>query len=340
MIHRNQNHHATSLARKILTGAAVVAAMCMIPVASAQDRDRDRDRLTRIEPGTNLAVRTTERIDVERRDQRVFRAVVDQDVRGGNGRLAIPRGAPVELVVRVARDNDLIIDINSVMVDGARYSLATDSNRVDADRDNGLVGAIVGAVAGEEVRGHAVHIHPNTILNFRIERPMLMASADRGYGPDHDRYTRIEPGTNLAVRTTEAIDVDRRDDRIFRGVVEQDVRGENGRLAIPRGAPVELIVRVEPDNDLIIDIDSVSVDGQRYGVRTDPNRIESQRDNSLIGAIVGAVSGEEIRGRAVHIHPNVVLNFRIDRPMEMGVADRGEDRDGRHYHPYTNNNKN
>jgi hypothetical protein len=305
----------------------------MIPVASGQDRDRDR--LTRIEPGTNLAVRTTERIDVERRDQRVFRAVVDQEVRGENGRLAIPRGSPVELVVRVARDNDLIIDINSVMVDGTRYSMSTDSNRVDSD--NGLVGAIVGAVTGEEVRGHSVHIHPNTVLNFRIGRPMLMAAADRGYGADHDRYTRIEPGTNLAVRTTEAIDVDRRDDRIFRGVVDQDVRGENGRLAIPRGAPVELIVRVEPDNDLIIDIDSVTVDGQRYGVRTDPNRVESQRDNSLIGAIVGAVSGEEIRGRAVHIHPNVVLNFRIDRPMEMGVTDRGQDHDGRHYHPYASN---
>lgn len=338
MIYRHKVRHATSLAKKIFGGIAVMAAICMIPVASAQDRDRDRDHLTRIEPGTNLSVRTTERIDVERRDERVFRAVVDQDVRGENGRLAIPRGAPVELVVRVARDNDLIIDISSVMIDGTRYSMATDSNRVDSDRDNSLVGAIVGAVTGEEVRGHAVHIHPNTILNFRIERPMLMGAADRGPGPDHDRYTRIEPGTNVAVRTTEAIDVDRRDDRIFRGVVDQDVRGENGRLAIPRGAPVELIVRVARDNDLIIDIDSVTVDGQRYGVKTDPNRVESQ-PNSLIGAIVGAVSGEEIQGRAVHIHPNVILNFRIDRPMEMGVADRGEDRDGRHYHPYANNKK-
>jgi len=146
-------------------------------------------------------------------------------------------------------------------------------------------------------------------------------------------------GTNLAVRTTEAIDVDRRDDRVFRGVIDQEVRGENGRVAIPRGSTVELIVRVEPDNDLVIDVDSVVVEGQRFAIRTDSTHVESQKDNSLIGAIIGAVSGEEIRGRAVHIHPNAVLNFRIDRPMEMGVVDRGVDRDGRHYHPYTENNK-
>jgi hypothetical protein len=337
-----KNRNAIRFARMLLGGAAVVAAMSLIPAASAQDRDRDANRLTRIEPGTNLAVRTTEAIDVDRRDNRVFRGVVERDVRGENGRLAIPRGAPVDLVVRVAPDNDLIIDIGSVMVDGQRYAVRTDTNRIESDRDNSLVGAIVGAVSGAEVRGRAVHIHPNTVLNFRIDRPMEMAAADRGgyqdrgagYGQapvpgqgEGRRYTRIEPGTNLSVRTTEAIDVDRRDDRVFHGVVDQEVRGENGRVAIPRGAPVDLIVRVAPDKDLIIDVDSVMVDGQRFAVRTDTNRVESQRDNSLIGAIVGAVSGEEVRGRAVHIHPNAVLNFRIDRPMEMGVTDRGRDRD-------------
>jgi hypothetical protein len=320
-------------AKKLLGTAVAIAALCMIPTASAQDSYR----ITRIEPGTNLAVRTTEPIDVERRDDRIFRAVVDQDVRGENGRLAIPRGAPVELVVRVAPDNDLIIDMSSVMVDGQRYAIRTDTNRIESQRDTSVLGAIVGAVSGEEVRGRAVHIHTNTVLNFRIDRPMEMEAADRGPGGSGRWYTRIEPGTNLSVRTTEPIDVEHRDDRVFHAVVEQDVRGENGRLAIPRGAPVELIVRVARDNDLIIDVDSVLVDGQRYALRTDTNRVESQQ--TVVGSIIGAVSGAEVRGRAVHIHSNTVLNFRIDRPMEMGVVDRGQDRDGRHYHPYTNENK-
>jgi len=314
-----RRNRVTRGTRRFLSGAAILAAICMAPVVSAQDRDRDQYRMTRIEPGTNVTVRTTEGIDVEHRDDRVFRGVVDQDVRGENGRIAIPRGAPVELVVRVARDNDLIIDLNSVTVNGQRFAIPTDRNRVESQPD--LVGSIIGAVSGEEVRGRAVHIHPNAILNFRIDRPMEMAAAYRGDGGgDRDRSTRIEPGTMLAVRTSEAIDVDRRDDRIYRGVVDQDIRGENGRLAIPRGSPVELVVRVAPDNDLVIDVDSVVVNGQRYGMRTDPNRVESQRD--LVGSIVGAVTGNEVRGRAVHVHPDTILNFRIDRPMEMGVAER------------------
>src|SRR5947199_4133892 len=95
----------------------------------------------------------------------------------------------------------------------------------------------------------------------------------------------------IAVRTNESIDVERRDNRVYTGIVDQDVRGDNGRLAIPRGSNAELIVRVRPDNDLILDLESVVVNGQRYAIKTDPNRVQSQRDNSLVGAIVGAIAG-------------------------------------------------
>src|SRR5579863_9438638 len=215
MIPARSTNQVVRCTKRFLGGVAMLAAICMVPAVAAQDRDRDQYRMTRIEPGTNVTVRTTEGIDVEHRDDRVFRGVVDQDVRGENGRVAIPRGAPVELVVRVAPDNDLIIDLNSVTVNGQRFSIAADPNRQESQRD--LVGSIVGAVSGEEVRGRAVHIHPNALLNFRIDRPMELAAAYQGYGGDHDRVTRIEPGTMLAVRTSEAIDVDRRDGRIYHG---------------------------------------------------------------------------------------------------------------------------
>lgn len=85
-----------------------------------QDRNRDSDRMTRLEPGAVIPVRTNEAIEVERRDNRVYTGTVDQDVRGSNGRVAIPRGANVELMVRVERDNDLILDLESVVVNGQR----------------------------------------------------------------------------------------------------------------------------------------------------------------------------------------------------------------------------
>ena len=161
-------------------------------------------------------------------------------------------------------------------------------------------------------------------------------NGDRDGDRDHgrDRMTRIEPGTVIAVRTNDTIDVERRDNQVYYGIVDQDVRGENGRLAIPRGSKAEMIVRVSPDNDLVIDVESVLVNGQRYAVKTEKNRQESKRDDSLVGSIMGAVQGGAARGRAIRIPRDSVLTFRIERPMVMGVADQGVDRDGRHYHDY------
>ena len=138
----------------------------------------------------------------------------------------------------------------------------------------------------------------------------------------------------ITVRPTESIDVERNDYRVYTGIVDQDVRGGNGQLAIPRGSTAELIVRVARDNDLILDLESVTVNGQRYAIKTGANRVDSARDDSLVGAIVGAVSGGQARGRSVRIPRDAVLSFRIERPLDIGVADRGVMREGRHYHDY------
>jgi hypothetical protein len=182
-----------------------------------------------------------------------------------------------------------------------------------------------------------------SLLTLMLAAPLCQAQdRDRDRINDRDRYwdagrslyTRLQPGTVIPIRTNEAIDVERKDNRVYTGIVDQDVRGDNGRLAIPRGSNAELIVRVARDNDLILDLESVVVNGQRYAIKTDPNRVESIRDNSLVGAIVGAVNGGQARGRAVRIPRDSVLTFRLDRPIDMGVADRGVTRDGRHYHDW------
>jgi len=167
-----------------------------------------------------------------------------------------------------------------------------------------------------------------------IPRAILAQDEGRDRGRDRDRVTRIDRGTVVVVRTTETIDSDRRDNQIYNGIVDQEVRGADGRLAILRGSPVELIVRTEPDNDLVIDLESVTTNGERYALRTEPNREEARRDDSLVGAIVGAVRGEEVRGHEIRIPRGSVLTFRIEQPLYMGVVDRGVDRDGRHYHDW------
>lgn len=177
------------------------------------------------------------------------------------------------------------------------------------------------------------------LLTLSVSAPIVMAQdrdrdRDRDWDRDRGIYTRLEPNTVIPVRMTQTIDVERRDNRVYYGTVDQDVRGDNGRIAIPRGANAELIVRVEPDNDLILDLESVVVNGNRYAMRADPNRVESQRDNSLVGSIVGAINGGTARGRAVRIPRDSVVTFRLDRPLEVGIQDRGVTRDGVHYHDW------
>lgn len=167
----------------------------------------------------------------------------------------------------------------------------------------------------------------------------LAVAQDRDYRDqdrDHDNYRvkRLDPGTTIPVRLNESIDVDKGDNRVYTGTVDQDVRGDNGRLVLPRGANVELMVRYTRDNDLVLDLESVVVNGERYAIRTEPRRMESQRDNTLVGNIVGAINGGEARGRAVRLPRDTVVTFRLERPLDLGVADRGVDRDGHHYHDY------
>jgi hypothetical protein len=151
---------------------------------------------------------------------------------------------------------------------------------------------------------------------------------------DHDRVSRIDPGTLIPVRVNDSIDVDKGDNRVYTGTVDADVRGDSGRIIVPRGADVELMVRYSPDNDLNLDLESIVVNGYRYAVKTDEKHIEAQRDNSLVGSIVGAINGGEARGRAVRIPRDTVVTFRLARPLDVGIADRGEMRDGYHYHDW------
>lgn len=179
---------------------------------------------------------------------------------------------------------------------------------------------------------------------------------------------RIEAGTEIAVRTTEAIDVQSLDGRIYSGVVDQDVlESSTGRLVIPAGSAVELEARDVRDGDLMLDLDSVTVDGRRYGVRAAAERVETSRGGvdsgkaaeyigggALLGTIIGAVTGGgkgaaigaaagaaagagavyATRGRRVRVPDEAVVTFRLDHPLEVDVPDDGYMRDGHHYHHY------
>jgi hypothetical protein len=159
-------------------------------------------------------------------------------------------------------------------------------------------------------------------------------STDRSRDSERGSIARLDPGTTIPVRVSQSIDVQKEDSRVYTGTVDQDVRGDRGRIVIPRGSHVEMMVRFARDNDLNLDLESVIINGQRYGIRSENKHMESRRDNSVVGQIVGAINGGEAQGSTVRIPRESVVTFRLAQPLEMGVPDRGEDRGGYHYHDY------
>jgi hypothetical protein len=190
-----------------------------------------------------------------------------------------------------------------------------------------------------------------------------------------DYVNPIPAGTALQVRTTEAIDTQTMDGRIFTGTVENDVHDAQGRLAIPEGATAELVVRRDPDNELVLDLDSVTINGRRYGIDATRNRVgggidirnsgigankETARNvggGAVLGAILGAVigggdgaaagaaagaavgAGAQIltKGRRVNVPAETLLSYRLQSDLNLDVRDSGYDRDGSHYHKYDPN---
>jgi hypothetical protein len=176
------------------------------------------------------------------------------------------------------------------------------------------------------------------------------------------------------VRTNESIDArNPSDSRIYTGVVDRDVMDRSGRVVIPRGSDAELITRDVGDKEIVVDLESVNVNGRRYVVDTQEQSITAdtgarkegvganQRTGkyvgggALIGSIIGAIAGggkgaaigaatgagagavgqTVTRGGSVRLPSESLLTFRLDRSLSVGTAaDDGYTREGRHYHRY------
>jgi len=194
-----------------------------------------------------------------------------------------------------------------------------------------------------------------------------IAAASGTVSNDTGRYTVLAPGTVIPVRTNEFIRANAADYRVFSGIVDQDVFGTDGGVAIPQGSNVELIARTEPDKDLILDLESVTVNGERYGINTESQPIESKDGiganrrtgeyvggGALLGGIIGAIAGGGkgaaigavagaaagaggqviTRGRSLSVPAESLLTFRLEHALQIGVPDRGLTREGHHFHDF------
>jgi hypothetical protein len=207
------------LLSKVLIALTAIAVAWTVPTASAGVQASVQSRQNvggSIEPGTTIYVRTTDEIDANTETGRVFSGVVDRDVVNGNGRVVIPHGSDVELVVRTVSENELALDLDSVVINGARYGIEAQQQVVQAERKEGIgankrtgkyvgggavIGAVIGAIAGGGkgaaigagagaaagagaqvlTRGQEVHVPAESLLTFRLSEPLQAGTADTGY---------------------------------------------------------------------------------------------------------------------------------------------------------------
>jgi hypothetical protein len=149
----------------------------------------------------------------------------------------------------------------------------------------------------------------------------------------------VPRGTEIPVRTDNPVMVSKWDrGRIYPGHVANDVHARNGSVAIPQGAYAELIVRQTGPNQLVLDLESVTVNGTRYAMDTSGPEFNANRgvyDNGggLIGNIVGAITGVETRGQAIRVPAGSVIRFQLDAALRVvNWADPGYMDRGNHYH--------
>jgi hypothetical protein len=227
----NLTHLRATLARRgekmfrglrtvVLTGA-FVSAMCFPQGAAAQSRSNGL-----IDAGTTVTVRTNETINTRDNDGRVFTGNVEQDVRDRSGNIAIPQGSDVEMIVRSTTNNEIALDLDSIMVNGQRYSVDTDPNNVTTERKDGLgangrtgryvgggaaIGAIIGAItgggkgaaigagagaaagAGAQIltRGRSVNVPAESLVTFRLAQPLYAGMRDGGFSRDGYHYHNV-----------------------------------------------------------------------------------------------------------------------------------------------------
>ncbi len=153
-------------------------------------------------PGTEIPVRTEAPIVVNHWDRgRIYPSRVARDVYARDGDLAIPRGAEAELIVREIGPHRLALDLESIEVRGRRYVMETagpqfETRRHESDQGGGLVGAIIGAIAGAtgsevETHGREIRVPAGALLRFNLQEPLhLVEWGDPGYMEGGHHYHR------------------------------------------------------------------------------------------------------------------------------------------------------
>jgi hypothetical protein len=177
----------------------------------------------------------------------------------------------------------------------------------------------------------------------------------------HTKTYVLPDGTKVAVRTEDTIDSAKAaEGQTYAAEVADDVLDANGDVVIPRGSNAQIVIRSASKggrfrgaSDLVLDLQSISVEGQKYlvstadlqqkgrqGIGANKRTAEMTGGGAALGAIIGAIAGGGkgaaigagagagggaltqvlTKGGAIKVPAETVLTFQLDKPVRIVEA--------------------
>ena len=195
--------------------------------------------------------------------------------------------------------------------------------------------------------------------------PAADRSHENHYHPSqteiHTKTYEVAAGTEVPVRSEDTIDSAKAvEGQTYAAEIADDVRDANGDVVIPRGSNAQIVIRSASKggrfhgaSDLMLDLQSITVEGQQYLVSTSDlqergrsglgaNRRtgEFTGGGAALGAIIGAIAGGGkgaaigagagagagaltqvlTKGSAIRVPAETVLTFKLDKPVRIVAA--------------------
>ncbi len=191
-------------------------------------------------------------------------------------------------------------------------------------------------------------------------KPTATARAARPH-PTLDDITSdthvLPTGTEISVQTEETIDGSTAaDGQTFSSTVTEAVKDADGKVVIPAGAKAQVIIKsstqggkIRGQDDLVLDLASVSVDGRSYklstadleekgkqGLGTNKRTAEFVGGGAAVGGIVGAIFGgakgaaigagvgggggaatQALTKGNIRVEAETILTFKLDKPLRV-----------------------
>jgi len=177
----------------------------------------------------------------------------------------------------------------------------------------------------------------------------------------HTKTYVVPADTKVAVRTEDTIDSAKAaEGQTYAAEVAESVLDANGDVVIPRGSNAQIVIRSASKggrfhgaSDLVLDLQSISVEGQEYlvsttdlqekgrqGVGANKRTAEMTGGGAALGAIIGAIAGGGkgaaigagagagggaltqilTKGGSIKVPSETVLTFQLDKPVRIVQA--------------------